>query len=145
MMKHKVFVPVRKESLPPGTKLIDSTWAMKKKANGTHRARLAARGFKQEPGAHYNPDSTSSPVVSDVSVRILFVLAAMTGWPMHVMDVQGAFLHGEFEDGETIYMKVPQGFDRYYDAKEYVLKLLKTLYGLIQAALAFWKKLVLAS
>jgi Reverse transcriptase (RNA-dependent DNA polymerase) len=117
-------------SLPPGTELIDSTWAMKKKANGTHHARWAARGFKQKPGAHYNPNSTSSPVVSDVSVRILFVIAALSGWPMHGMAVEAAFLHGEFEDGETIYMTVPQ--------------LLKTLYGLIPAALAFWRKLVKA-
>jgi Reverse transcriptase (RNA-dependent DNA polymerase) len=100
--------------------------------------------LKQQPGAHYNPDSTSSPVVSDVAVRILFVIAALSGHKMHVIDVEGAFLHGNFTDGETIYMKVPQGFDRHYDMKEYVLKLLKTLYGLIQAALAFWRKLVKA-
>jgi hypothetical protein len=47
MMHHKVFVPVRKDCLPPGTKFIDSTWAMKKKANGTYRAQAATRGTLQ--------------------------------------------------------------------------------------------------
>jgi hypothetical protein len=68
----------------------------------------------------------------------------MAGWEFHVVDVQGAFLNGEFEDGEQIYMTVPDGFERYYDPKKYVLLLRRTLYGLIQAALAFWRKLVLA-
>jgi hypothetical protein len=40
-------------------------------------------------------------------------------------------------------MKVPQGFKRYYPGNV-VLQLMKTIYGLIQAALAFWRKLVLA-
>jgi Reverse transcriptase (RNA-dependent DNA polymerase) len=74
----------------------------------------------------------------------MFVLAIMSGSPIHVVDVQGAFLHGDFDDGEVIYMKVPQGFERFYDMKQFVLRLLHTLYGLIQAAIAFWRKMVLA-
>jgi hypothetical protein len=144
MLKHQVFEAVKIKDLPVGTKAIDSTWAMKKKANGTYRARLAARGFKQVEGVHYDPDSKSSPVVCDSSVRVMFVLATMAQWPIHVVDVKGAFLHGEFQDGEEIYMKVPQGFEQYYSAEEEWLKLLRTLYGLIQAAIAFWRKLVLA-
>ena len=40
-------------------------------------------------------------------------------------------------------MKVPMGFERYYNASHEWLKLLRTLYGLIQAAIAFWRKIVL--
>ena len=54
----------------------------------------------------------------------------------------GAFLYGEFEDGEEIYMEIPQGFERFYKVNS-VLKLLRTLYGLVQAAMAFWRKVVL--
>lgn len=144
MQKHAVFEPVLISSLPKGTKAIDSTWAMKKKADGTYRARLAARGFKQVPDVHYDPDTRSSPVVCDASVRCIFVLAVMAKWPMHVIDVQGAFLHGEFENGEVIYMKVPKGFEKHYNPETEWLQLRRTLYGLIQAAIAFWRKLVLA-
>jgi hypothetical protein len=41
-------------------------------------------------------------------------------------------------------MKVPQGFEKYYDPMYYVLLLLQTLYGLKQSAMAFWKKLLQA-
>jgi hypothetical protein len=74
----------------------------------------------------------------------MWVLTIMAGWPVHVLDVQGAFLYGKFEDGEEIYMKVPKGFEHHYDSNVYWLKFLETLYGHIQAALAFWRKLILA-
>lgn len=60
------------------------------------------------------------------------------------MDVNGAFLYGEFEPGlPPVYMHVPEGFEKYYGASV-VLLLLKTLYGQKQAAYAFWKKLIAA-
>lgn len=62
-------------------------------------------------------------------------------WYSEVVDVRGAFLRGDFEDGEQIYLKVPQGFEKYY-VQDVVLKLQKTIYGLKQAAMAFWHKLL---
>jgi hypothetical protein len=41
-------------------------------------------------------------------------------------------------------MKVPQGFEKYYNLMYYVLLLLQTLYGLKQSTMAFWKKLLQA-
>lgn len=142
MIHHRVFKPVPISEVPKGEKIITSTWAIKKKSNGTYRARLNARGFEQVDGIHYREDSKSSPVVSDITIRIVLVLAVMAKMYMEVLDVKGAFLHGEFEDGEKIYMKIPQGFEKYYPAN-YVWLLLTTLYGLKQAALAFWRKLVI--
>ncbi len=52
------------------------------------------------------------------------------------------FLHGEFEDSEVIYMKVPHGFEKFYP-DDMVLKLKKCIYGLKQAAMAFWCQLLL--
>jgi hypothetical protein len=52
------------------------------------------------------------------------------------------FLHGEIEDGEVIYMKVPHGFEKFYP-DDVVLKLKKCIYGLKQAAMAFWSQLLL--
>ena len=59
-----------------------------------------------------------------------------------LMDVKGAFLLGEFGQEENIYMQVPQGFEKFYNPFTTVLLLLKTIYGLKQAAYAFWRKLV---
>jgi len=41
MKKYNVFRVVNRKDLPPGTKLFDSTWAMKKKPDGSYRARNA--------------------------------------------------------------------------------------------------------
>ena len=46
MLKNNVFEAVDKDSIPPETKVIDSTWACKLKSNGTKRGVLNARGFK---------------------------------------------------------------------------------------------------
>ncbi len=60
----------------------------------------------------------------------------MTGWVAKVVDVKGAFLHGEFNNVKEIYMKVPQGWEG-YNSNTAVLKLIKCIYGLKQAAMAF--------
>ena len=65
----------------------------------------------------------------------------MANWYAEVVDVIGAFLHGTFENGEIIYMEVSQGFEKHYK-KDEVLKLEKTIYGLKQAAMCLWRKLL---
>ncbi len=62
----------------------------------------------------------------------------------HKVDVKGAFLHDEFEDSKKIHMKIPKGFEEHFPA-ESVLLLLKCLYGLKQAANAFWRQLLHAT
>lgn len=59
------------------------------------------------------------------------------------MDVKGAFLKGQFDDGEVLFMEVPEGFEKYYP-KDVVLRLKQTIYGLKQAAMAFWRELLRA-
>jgi hypothetical protein len=107
---------------------------------GTFRARLNGRGFEQVPGIHYDPKSLAAPVVSLMTIRIVFVLMIMANWTAHVLDVRGAFLKGDFGDGET-YLHVPQGMTKWYSGNV-VLLLKKTLYGLKQAAYRFWSYLL---
>jgi hypothetical protein len=68
MVNCKVFKPVLKSDLPPGTKIIDSVWAMKEKRNGTLCGRINARGFKQVEGQHYNGTIISSPVTNSATI-----------------------------------------------------------------------------
>jgi hypothetical protein len=74
----------------------------------------------------------------------MLTLMIMADMLAHVVDVKGAFLHGEFEDGEVIHMKVPQGFEKHFPEGS-VLLLKKCLYGLKQAAKAFWRQLLHAA
>ena len=106
MVANKVFEVVLRKDLPVGTKIIDSVWAMKKKkSNGTLCGRMNAKGFKQVEGQHYNGTTISSPVTNSATIRIVLTLMIMASMLAHVVDVKGAFLHGEFEDGEVIHMK----------------------------------------
>ena len=52
MVKNNAWEPVKKSSLPKGTKVIDSTWACMKKSIGKLHVRLNAHRFKQVEGVH---------------------------------------------------------------------------------------------
>ena len=143
MVDHKVFKPVKKDDLPENAKILTSTWAMKLKADGTKRARINARGFEQRPGEHYAEDGISSPVVNEASIFLILILIIMAGMYVELNDVKGAFLNGLFSKGEKLYMHVPQGFEQFYP-KGIVLLLLKTIYGLKQAAFEYWQALLKA-
>ena len=143
MVKHKVWKTVKKADLEPNTKIIDSTWACKKKSNGTLRARMNTRGYKQLEGEMYKSNSIAAPVTNDITIRVVLTLMLLAFCHGQIVDIKGAFLHGHFENGEIIHMSVPKGFKRYYP-RDVVLLLLKTLYGLKQAAMAFWRELLKA-
>ena len=68
----------------------------------------------------------------------------MANWCGELLDIKGAFLHGDFEDGKNVFMEVPEGFEKHYDPMYYVLLLLQTIYGLKQSAMAFWRQLLKA-
>jgi hypothetical protein len=144
MIKFVVCEAVRRGGdLKIASKIITSTWAMKKKASGTYRARLKARGFEQREGQHYDGTSISATGSNEMVICIVLVLMIMAGWVGEIFNVQGAFLQGEFDQGEEIHMEVPQGFERHYDPMYYVMLLLKTIYGLKQSAFQCWKAILL--
>eukprot|EP00957_Ditylum_brightwellii_P123174 9391202-Ditylum_brightwellii.AAC.1 len=66
-VKYSVWKPVPKSEVPKDAKVLTSTWTMKPKANGTKRARLNARGFKQVDGLHYDSQDLSAPVVNNMT------------------------------------------------------------------------------
>ena len=70
-------------------------------------------------------------------------LLVMTDWTAHVIDIKAAFLKGNFENDKVMYLEVPEGFEKYYEEGT-VLEFKRTIYGLKQAAFAFWKELLMA-
>ena len=141
MIKNKVWTVIKKKDVPKNADIIDSTWAMKKKANGQYHACLAARGFKQTHGKSFVYHDISSPVVHDIPVHIVLTILLMSGWAAHIVDVNRAFLLGEFRENEHIYMKIPKGFEKFY-SPDILLYLRKALYGVKNAANAFWRLLL---
>ena len=46
-------------------------------------------------------------------------------WEVRVIDVEGAFRQGKFQNGEEMYMEVPDGMEQYYGShKDVVLRML---------------------
>ncbi len=144
MVHNKVLEPVSLSDLSKNKKVIDTMWAMKKKSSGTLRGRVNVQGFKQIEGQHYDGTSISAPVTNAMTIKLALTWMLMCSGIAHIVDVKGAFWHGEFEDGEKVYIKIPLGFKEFYD-RDTVLLLKKTLYGLKQAAMAFYRKLLAAT
>lgn len=140
--KFNAITPVKRSELPANAKILETTWAMKLKANGNRRARLNAKGFQQRDGMHYYSDSIYSPVTNPVAIRMVLTLMAMNpDYIASVVDVEGAFLQGKFYDGEEIYIQIPSGFEPYYE-DDVVLRLNVPIYGTKQASHCFYKTFV---
>lgn len=99
MEEHDVFKAVPIDEVPKGAKILSSTWAMKKKSNGTYRPRLNARGYEQRDGEHYDSHDVFAPVATETTIKVLFILAIMMKWYNGLIYVKDAFLHGNFEKG----------------------------------------------
>ena len=98
-------------------------------------------GYSQVPGIDHKDNF--SPVVSEITFRIVMILALMNDWDMEIVDVVTAFLYGDLE--ETIFMKIPAGLEENLQTtfdKDNCIILEKSLYGLVQAARQFHKKLL---
>jgi hypothetical protein len=121
---------------PKGRKIIKNRWVFDQKSDGRKKARLVAKGFSQVEGVDY--DEIFSPVVRFETVRMMLALAALEDWYITGLDVKTAFLYGELD--EELYMEQPEGF-KAKGQEHKVLRLLRAIYGLKQAALAWWKAL----
>ena len=135
MNNRKVWRKIKRNQIPQGRRCVKNKWVFKIKRNGTFRARLVACGYSQVPGEDFSEHF--APVVHDITYRILLV--AMIIWKLDakIIDIVTTFLHGDLE--EEIYMDCPDGLDHEQDK---ALLLLQTIYGLVQSARQFWKKLV---
>jgi len=98
-------------SLSPEKRALGYRWVYKIKyhADGSierYKARLVALGNTQVQGEDFT--EIFAPVAKMVTVRCLITVEVSRGWPLHQMDVDNAFLHGDLDD--KIYIKPPPGF-----------------------------------
>ena len=121
---------------PKDRNVISSKWVLRLKRDSEgeidkHKARVVAKGFTQREGIDYF--ETFAPVARLTSIRIILAIAARNNWKIDTFDFHSAFLNGTFDKDEEIYMEQPSEYEE-KDRKLYVLRLLKTIYGLKQSS-----------
>ena len=124
--------PVSIHDIPKDKNIVKSKFVFKLKllANGDidkYKARLVAQGFTQVFGIDYHENFSPTPQIGGVRLVIAFIIHFQLDKAS--ADVSGAFLEATLT--ETIFMKLPEGIS--HRGSNYV-KLLKSLYGLKQAA-----------
>nr|GEY05434.1 hypothetical protein [Tanacetum cinerariifolium] len=93
-----------------------------------NKARLVARGYRQEGGIDF--EESFAPVARLEAIRIFLAYVAHKNMVVYQMDMKTVFLNGNLR--EEVYVSQPDGFvDQ--DNPNHVYKLKKALYGLKQA------------
>ncbi|PLW21092.1 hypothetical protein PCASD_21744 [Puccinia coronata f. sp. avenae] len=118
---------------------IPSTWAYKKKLGADNqvvefKARICAQGFRQTYGLNF--ELKYAPTGKPSLLRFLLSLASERGLLVHQLDVKSAFLTCDLE--EEVLMLPPAG---YLSGQRIVLRLIKAIYSLKQASLAWYRRL----
>lgn len=139
--KNNTWTLIDRDKLPVGRKPIGCKWVFRRKLNSNgaierYKARLVAKGFNQQHGVDF--EETFAPVAKFTSIRALLAIGALLDLHIHQMDVKSAFLYGELDDSEELYMEVPEGITGHDDK---VCKLNRTLYGLKQASRRWYERL----
>ncbi|CAI7904307.1 unnamed protein product [Closterium sp. NIES-54] len=124
---------------PRGVNIMKNRWVQttKYRIDDTverEKARLVVKGFTQVCGADY--DETYSPVTSYVTLRIFLSIVAVLDLNLMQLDMKNAFLQSKLD--RVLYMYQPDYFD---DGTGRVCKMLKSLYGLKQSPLLWYRAL----
>ncbi|CAM9456827.1 unnamed protein product [Discosporangium mesarthrocarpum] len=125
---------------PTDRNIVGSRLVFARKQDGTQKARWVAQGFSQSNGLDYG--ETFSPVCRIGSVRLILALANKKDWPVYHMYDTNAFLKSPVGPYE-VYVKQSPGSIQ-IDPKageEYVCKLKRSLYGLLNSSLNWFNTL----
>nr|GEW49901.1 retrovirus-related Pol polyprotein from transposon TNT 1-94 [Tanacetum cinerariifolium] len=121
--------------LPFGKKAIGTKWVYRNKKDERcivvrNKARLVAQGHRQEEGINY--DEVFVSVARIKAIRIFLAFVSYIGFIVYQMDAKNAFLYGKIN--EEVYVIDPKFLNK-------VFKVVKALYGLHQAPIAWYATL----
>ena len=105
---NKTWTVIDRTEVPPGRRLHNLTWVFKHKRCGKAKARLCVQGCTMVPQIDY--DQVFAATARSSSNRTICALAAVFGCELRAFDWTAAYLQGDFEEGEVIYCRMPEGF-----------------------------------
>jgi hypothetical protein len=122
---------------PEGANVLQGTWAFVRKRYPDGRirklkARFCVGGDQQVEGIDYF--DSYAPVVQWSTVRVILIMTIVFGLATRQIDYNNAFAQSDLK--EDVYVEIPRGYGK--PEGDMVLKLNKTLYGLVQAPKAFY-------
>ena len=131
----------RRADFPKRMKTIMFTWAFKWKRLPSgellkHKARICAHGGQQQWGIKYW--ETYAHVANWTLVGLLLALSHIHGLESRSICFVLAFPQVVLET--EVHVEMPQGFDRCYDSKSYLLKIKRLTHGPNQSNYTFYRK-----
>uniref|UniRef100_A0A0K0FQ44 Retrovirus-related Pol polyprotein from transposon TNT 1-94 n=1 Tax=Strongyloides venezuelensis TaxID=75913 RepID=A0A0K0FQ44_STRVS len=134
LIKNNTWTYVKKNDIGKQN-VITSKWVYNVKNDGRLKSRLTARGCQQP-----TQSETYSPTVHPSILKAILSICMQTDMKVHTMDCTNAFLQGNFEDNEIIYMTVPKGIELVHPQHtNSICRLLKPIYGLRQSSRCWYK------
>jgi hypothetical protein len=136
-----VWTPIKYENIKDKSKIIRSLLFLKRKRDGTLKARLVADGRMQDRSTSQD---NSSPTVGTESLFLMAAIFAAESRNVVTVDIEGTFLHGIMTS--EIYMEIhgqcvdvllhnyTDVYDGYIRHDKVYVKLERALYGTIEAA-----------
>ncbi|KAJ9508260.1 hypothetical protein QJQ45_011766 [Haematococcus lacustris] len=117
------------EERPANARVLPTKWVLKVKRDAAGnieklKARLVAKGFYQQSGVDVG--DVYAPVSKHTTLRTLLAKAAAENMEIHQLDFETAFLNGQLQPGEVIYVQQPEGFEE--GSSNTVCRLQKALY-----------------
>jgi hypothetical protein len=98
MNKSNLWRKTMRQDIPQGKRCVKCRWAFEIKRNGLFRCCLVACGYSQIPGLGFT--ETFSPVINDITWRVLIIFIIGFSFQVLIIDIEAAFLYGDFEAGE---------------------------------------------
>ena len=102
--ERQCWIVIDRKEVPEAATLIDSVWDFKCKfRNGVFekvRARICAKSFQQKKGI----DSFASPTASQVSIRLVYAFAALSGWWTMDLNASAVFISGRLSPNKYVFM-----------------------------------------
>jgi hypothetical protein len=133
--KNGNWAPILRAQLPPGTAVITSVWAMRRKRDlkdgriHKWKAQLNVDGSKQIKGVNFW--ETYAPVAQWASIRLILCMVSLNAWKIITFDFVPAF--PQAPSVAELYIDIPNGCHVMGTREEWCLKVIKNIYDQKQA------------